>query len=87
MLRRDPSKPQKAGRKLTMREWMVANVLTGEWQAVSGINLQTGIPDQELAGILDLLVEEGYAEKAPDNYRSGWSVYRGTSQWLQFKGK
>jgi hypothetical protein len=36
-------------RKLTVREFMVLDVLTGEWQSVSGLFLQTGIPDKELA--------------------------------------
>ena len=43
--------------------------------------------DNDLATILNMLVDEGYAEKIPDPQRQGWFLYRGTSQWLAFKDK
>jgi hypothetical protein len=82
----DPT-PVKQGRRFTMREWMVANVLTKDWQVVSGIYLLTGISDNDLATILNMLVDEGYAEKTADSQRPGWFMYRGSAQWLAFKDK
>ena len=82
-----PAPTPAPARKLTMREWMVANLLTREWQVVSGIYLQCGIPDNELQQILEMLVVEGYAEKQPDPNQAGWNLYRGTPEWVGFLRK
>jgi len=79
--------PAPAARKLTMRELMVANVLTRDWQSVGGIYLQTGISDTDLAPILEMLVTEGYAEKQPDAQRAGWNEFRATPEWAAFLKK